>query len=117
MKLRKGFVSNSSSSSFVAYGATLNTDEFIKLVSESGKIEIKFTENSDNVEIQFIDNGPGIPEENLSKIFEPLFTTKVRGVGLGLAISKRLADLNQAEITVESREKEGSEFTLWLKSA
>ena len=57
----------------------------IQSIGESGKIEIKITENFDSVEIQIIDSGTGIPEEFMDKIFEPLFTTKQSGTGLGLA--------------------------------
>ena len=57
----------------------------IQAISESGEIEIKITENFDSVEIQIIDSGTGIPDDKLSEIFEPLFTTKQSGTGLGLA--------------------------------
>lgn len=57
----------------------------IQALGESGEIEIKFMEESDNIKIQIIDSGPGIPEKELPKIFEPLFTTKQKGTGLGLA--------------------------------
>ena len=57
----------------------------IQAISESGEIEIKISENFDNVEIQIIDSGIGIPDDKLSKIFEPLFTTKQSGTGLGLS--------------------------------
>jgi len=84
---------------------------------EGGKLTISAEALDKKVGIRIQDSGPGIPREIRNRLFEPLFTTKARGVGLGLAISKRLADLNQAEITVESRKGEGSAFTLWLKSS
>lgn len=57
----------------------------IQALGESGEIEIKFMEESDNIKIQIIDSGLGISDDILPKIFEPLFTTKQQGTGLGLA--------------------------------
>ncbi|MCK5545069.1 MAG: hypothetical protein KAI35_07615, partial [Desulfobulbaceae bacterium] len=63
-------------------------------------------------DVVFIDNGCGIPKKNLDKIFEPLFTTKTRGIGLGLSVSKSLANANGADILVESEEGAGSRFVV-----
>ncbi|GAB4500943.1 MAG: hypothetical protein Fur0035_04830 [Anaerolineales bacterium] len=60
------------------------------------------------------DSGVGIPPENLPKLFEPLFTTKAKGVGLGLAVSKKLVEANGGEIEVESQPGAGATFTLFL---
>ena len=60
------------------------------------------------------DNGSGISPENLERIFEPLFTTKAKGIGLGLAVSKKLIDGNQGHITVESIVNEGTTFRVFL---
>lgn len=81
-----------------------------------GNVIISALKKGGRIGISVNDTGPGISEENLGKLFEPLFTTKERGVGLGLTISKRLAELNQAEISVVSKPGKGSTFTLWLKT-
>lgn len=60
------------------------------------------------------DTGAGIPPENLKKIFEPLFTTKPKGIGLGLAVSKKLVEANGGQIEVESEVGLGTVFTLSL---
>ena len=60
------------------------------------------------------DTGKGILPENLSKIFEPLYTTKSKGIGLGLPVSKSLVEANGGEITVTSRPGAGSTFTILL---
>ena len=60
------------------------------------------------------DTGAGIPPEIIDKIFEPLFTTKAKGIGLGLAISKNLVEVNMGKIDVESKIGEGSIFKLYL---
>ncbi len=60
------------------------------------------------------DTGPGISPENIGQIFEPLFSTKPHGIGLGLAVSKKLAELNGGRIEVQSEAGEGSTFTLIL---
>ncbi len=69
------------------------------------------------VGLEVIDTGPGIPEENLEKIFEPLFTTKSHGIGLGLAVSRSLVQANDGELTVESRPGEGAIFRIMLPAA
>ncbi len=61
------------------------------------------------------DTGCGIPAENLAKIFDPLFTTKTRGIGLGLAISMRYAQMNGGGLSVESEVGVGTTFRLLLR--
>ncbi len=63
------------------------------------------------------DSGVGIPPENMDKLFEPLFTTKPRGIGLGLAVSKRLTEANGGRIQVQSKPGKGTAFTLVLPAA
>ena len=64
--------------------------------------------------VSITDTDCGIPPENMDHLFEPLFTTKARGIGLGLALSKNLVEANEGSIEVESREGKGSRFTLRL---
>jgi signal transduction histidine kinase len=64
--------------------------------------------------VSFTDTGMGIPEENLEKVFEPLFSTKVKGIGLGLAIVKALIEGHGGTVEVESSVGQGSTFTLRL---
>jgi len=64
------------------------------------------------VAISFADTGIGIPEENLGKIFEPLFTTKAKGIGLGLPIAKILVETHDGTIKVQSEVGKGSTFTV-----
>ena len=60
------------------------------------------------------DTGVGIPPENMKKLFEPLFTTKIKGIGLGLAVCKKLAEANDGRIEVQSEAGVGSTFTIYL---
>ncbi len=60
------------------------------------------------------DNGPGIPDEALSRIFDPFYTTRSGGTGLGLAIVARIIRSHRGVITVQSRVGEGSRFAVWL---
>jgi len=66
------------------------------------------------VTVSITDTGAGIPKENLEKIFEPLFTTKAKGIGLGLALVKTLAEANGGSIEVQSEVGKGSIFTVKL---
>ena len=67
---------------------------------DGGKIEIKIFDKENMAILEFIDSGDGISDENLSKIFEPLFTTKQKGTGLGLASCKNIVEQHQGEISV-----------------
>ena len=67
-----------------------------------------------NVWIKFEDTGCGIPQEHIGSIFEPLFTTKPKGLGLGLAITKRLIEQNAGTIEVSSQISKGTSFTVKL---
>ena len=67
-----------------------------------------------SVVITVKDTGSGITPENMEKLFEPLFTTKAKGIGLGLAVSQKLAEANGGKIEVESESGKGSTFTVWL---
>jgi len=64
----------------------------------------------DVVMLEITDSGPGVPPENLERIFEPLFTTKARGIGLGLAVSKSLAQANGGDLAVRSEPGRGATF-------
>ena len=69
------------------------------------------------VEVSFTDTGAGISKENMKKLFEPLFTTKARGVGLGLSICKNLVENNGGEIEVQSEEGKGTTVRVSLPAA
>jgi signal transduction histidine kinase len=62
--------------------------------------------------IRVKDNGSGMPREVLAKIFEPLYTTKVKGTGLGLAVVSNMVSAHKGTITAESAVGEGTEFTI-----
>ncbi len=67
-----------------------------------GEIEITLFSDSKNIVIQVKDSGPGIPDENLEKIFEPMFTTKNTGTGLGLVICKSIVEQHGGSISVNN---------------
>ncbi len=69
---------------------------------------------TDFVEINVMDSGEGIAAEHLHKIFQPLFTTKSRGIGLGLVVCKNLVEANKGSIKVESEPGQGTIFTVLL---
>lgn len=86
----------------------------VDAMPEGGKISFSAEEEGGMVRLSVCDQGTGIKSKDLEKIFEPLFTTKYRGIGLGLAISHRLAEMNGGTLTVTSEEGAGSVFTLSL---
>ena len=67
-----------------------------------------------HVRLSVSDNGPGIPQDRLPKIFEPLFTTKSFGVGLGLPTVRQIIEQHGGTIDVESTVDVGTTFTIWL---
>jgi len=81
---------------------------------EGGDLTLAATVDADWVTLSVQDTGTGIATENLAKIFEPLFTTKSRGIGLGLPVSQKLVEANGGRIVVQSEVGKGSCFTLYL---
>jgi signal transduction histidine kinase len=86
----------------------------VQSINQSGELRISTGIHGSYGVVTFTDTGCGISQENLKKIFEPLFTTKPKGIGLGLAISKRMVEQNSGEIEVESTVGIGTTFTLKL---
>lgn len=85
---------------------------------EGGRLTVSCRHGKENVVmVEVSDTGVGIAKDQLGKIFEPLHTTKARGIGLGLALSQRYASLNRGRLEVESAVGEGSTFTLTLPRA
>ena len=78
------------------------------------QITSKFDRAADKIVITFKDNGPGIQEETQKQIFEPFFSTKTKGSGIGLALCKDLIAEHGGEISVESSAGKGATFTIKL---
>jgi PAS domain S-box-containing protein len=86
----------------------------IQAIGDKGEITIKMTDDKDNACISIEDSGPGIPDEILSKIFDPLFTTKQTGTGLGLVSCKNIIEQHGGSITVTNKP---TTFTILLPLA
>ncbi len=84
--------------------------------NDGGKLTVKIEadEAEGLVRFEIADTGNGIPAENLSKIFEPYFSTKETGTGLGLAIVQKIVEQHNGSIKVESAEGEGTKFIIRL---
>jgi signal transduction histidine kinase len=90
----------------------------IKNAAESmpngGRLTIASKTGAENLSISFTDTGVGMPDETLQKLWTPLFTTKSRGIGLGLVICKRFIEAHGGTITVTSTLGKGTTFTITL---
>jgi two-component system sensor kinase FixL len=87
----------------------------IEAMEKGGNLSIQSKLNGDRVEISITDDGSGIPKSNQEKIFSPFFTTKRRGSGLGLSVSKRIIEEQAGSIIVfESEEGKGTVFKITL---
>lgn len=82
---------------------------------KNGKIEIIIKRVKDKLQIEIIDNGGGISKENMPKIFNPYFTTKDKGSGIGLYMSKVIIENHMNGLLVVKNTKEGVKFTIMLK--
>lgn len=77
-------------------------------------ITVKTRDSKSMVEITVSDNGSGIPQEDLERIFEPLYSTRSFGVGLGLSIVKQIVEQHEGKIEVQSRINSGSKVKILL---
>jgi len=84
---------------------------------EAGRINVSIMEDGGQYKVLINDNGAGIPEENISRIFEPYFTSKTNGFGLGLAATWNILQSHRATIDVNSQLGEGTSFVLAFEQA
>ena len=91
----------------------MNASSVVKLRNEISAIINNATKN-DKVCICVTDNGHGITQDLIEKIFEPKFTTKTSGMGLGLAMVKNIVQTYEGQVEVESSTPKGTRFRVWL---
>jgi two-component system NtrC family sensor kinase len=83
-----------------------------------GTLEVETRRSSDGaVEVAIADSGPGIPEDHLPRIFEPFFSTKEQGTGLGLALTQQIVVEHGGRLEVDSRPGRGTTFVVKLPAA
>ena len=83
-------------------------------MSKGGVLTFQTGATSEEVWVSLSDTGRGIPEDQLNRIYEPFFTTKKKGSGLGLMIVQRIVRAHQGRIGLESRVGKGTTFRVWL---
>jgi two-component system sensor kinase FixL len=86
----------------------------IQAMDGKGTLEVAVGKIDDQVELSFTDTGPGIASENLGKIFQPLFSTKAKGLGFGLSISKMIVDKHSGTIQAKSEPGMGAAILIHL---
>ncbi|NQS89214.1 PAS domain S-box protein [Patescibacteria group bacterium] len=79
-----------------------------------GELKIETAEKAHLIEVKFSDTGCGISKENLNKLFNPFFTTKSKGIGLGLAVTQVIIERHAGTIEAKSKSGQGSTFTIYL---
>jgi signal transduction histidine kinase len=86
----------------------------IDAMPEGGRLTVSSALRGDEIRIKFRDTGIGIPAEELSRIFDPFYTTKEKGTGLGLSVSYTMVRKMNGTITVESEVGQGTTFIIRL---
>jgi len=89
----------------------------VEAVQEQGTVEIQLVETRGPYEIRFQDSGPGVPPDKVARIFEPFYTDKERGVGMGLAVCLRIITAHDGTIQVGSRPEGGASIVVRLPRA
>jgi two-component system, sporulation sensor kinase E len=89
----------------------------IDAMPKGGNLTIKSKKNDGNMEIAITDTGTGISKDNLQKIWTPFFTTKARGMGLGLSICRRIIEAHGGSIFAEGKVGKGTTFTITIPVA
>ena len=86
----------------------------IQAMTKGGTLTLQTGEASDGVWVSVADTGGGIPQEQINRIFEPFYTTKKKGTGLGLMIVQRIVRAHGGRINLESRVGRGTTFRVWI---
>jgi len=82
---------------------------------EKGKIEVSITRTKKNLKIEVVDNGGGISKDDMPKIFNPYFTTKEKGSGIGLYMSKVIIENHMNGLLMAENYSDGAKFSILLK--
>ncbi len=86
----------------------------VQAMGDHGDLKVRIRRVGKRIKIVVQDTGPGIPLAILQKVFEPLYTTKSRGAGLGLAIARNIVEKHGGQLTVDSSGAAGACFTIVL---
>ena len=87
----------------------------VEMMDGHGTIRIHFSEQAiDSVRISVVDNGPGVPEQHQDRLFEPFFTTRTSGTGLGLAVVESVVTAHQGRVWCETQHSKGAAFHIEL---
>jgi two-component system, sporulation sensor kinase E len=86
----------------------------MQAMTKGGTLTLQTGENDDGVWVNVGDTGGGIPQEQINRIFEPFYTTKKKGSGLGLMIVQRIVRAHSGRIELESHVGRGTTFRIWL---
>ncbi len=86
----------------------------MQAMTRGGTLTLQTGEGADGVWFSVTDTGGGIPQDQINRIFEPFYTTKKKGSGLGLMIVQRIVRSHGGNIELESQEGRGTSFRIWL---
>jgi two-component system, sporulation sensor kinase E len=86
----------------------------MQAMTTGGTLTLQTGETGDDVWVSVSDTGGGIPQEQINRIFEPFYTTKKKGTGLGLMIVQRIVRAHDGRIELESNVGRGTTFRIWL---
>jgi signal transduction histidine kinase len=86
----------------------------VQAMPKGGNVTVATHKEQESLTMTVEDTGEGIARENIDKIFNPFFTTKAKGQGLGLAVCKRLVEAQNGTISVKSEVGKGSTFTVTI---
>jgi len=86
----------------------------MQAMTKGGTLSLQTGEGADGVWVSVADTGGGIPQDQLNRIFEPFYTTKKKGSGLGLMIVQRIVRAHNGRIDLESQVGRGTTFRIWL---
>jgi len=86
----------------------------IQAMEKGGTLKVSTKKTKGFVEVSFKDTGTGMSKENMKKLFTPFFTTRAKGMGMGLPICKKFVESHDGSIEVESTEQKGTTFTVKL---